>query len=329
MKKGGRVVPLDEAEEVVLVNGIEVFRFCDFKNYTDSFGYEWKNYPRTYSDETLGLALSKSRLELNLGFPLEFLRGMNVLEIGCGAGRFTEQFVKYAKSVVAVDASEAIYVNSAIGAVNATFIQADLMEIPPLSEEIDLVFCRGVLQHTESPHLSLQKLFSYARDGGLVIFDVYKKHPWDWRSFKYFWRPFFGKYVSLQRFNIFITQHVKFLYKLHHFLLRLFGYLGPFKRLLVATPLYLSMNWERQYPQVSVENRYEIFKNEMIDMLYAHYDQPMYPEEVINTTALIGQIPYSYDVDRNHFRYKKTAMERPMKVRITKNGVFEVGSRHS
>ena len=73
--------------EVITVDGDEqkkVFKFCEGENYTKSFSYEWSHYSKTQIDSHLGKNLSKSRLELNLGFPLEFLSGMNVLEIGCG-----------------------------------------------------------------------------------------------------------------------------------------------------------------------------------------------------------------------------------------------------
>jgi hypothetical protein len=50
-------------------NGNTVYRFCEESNYSDPFGYEWEHYSRTYTDSTLGTNLSKSRLELNLGFP--------------------------------------------------------------------------------------------------------------------------------------------------------------------------------------------------------------------------------------------------------------------
>ena len=31
------------------------------------------------------------------------------------------------------------------------------LDLPKLSEKIDLVFCRGVIQHTENPKISLKR----------------------------------------------------------------------------------------------------------------------------------------------------------------------------
>lgn len=319
-----QITPLAPPLETVVVDGVPVLRFCEKGNYTDSFGFEWNKYSRTYVDSTLGKDLSLSRLELNLGFPVEFLKGLNVLEVGCGAGRFTEHLVKHAKSVVAVDFSEAVYVNAALGAPNLTLMQCDLYDIPELSQPIDLVFCRGVLQHTPDPRRAMKRLFDYVRVGGLVIFDVYKKNPHDWRSFKYFWRPFVRKIFTVEEFDRFIRKHGVFLYRLHHGLLKFYNSNRFLTRLISATPLYMPMDWEKQYGNLKFEERVEIFRNELVDMLFAYYDQPQTPREVIENLASIGQKPYSYDTARNHFRYKKSERTAPLDFLITKNGVLEV-----
>ena len=47
--------------------------------------------------------ISEARLELVLGFPLEFLKDKSVIELGCGPGRFSEHFIKYCKDLTIVD----------------------------------------------------------------------------------------------------------------------------------------------------------------------------------------------------------------------------------
>jgi len=304
-------------------SGKRVLDYAGEEKYAESFGYEWEHYSRTYSDQEIGGDLSRKRLELNLGFPLDFLKEKNVLEIGCGAGRFTEHLVKHAKQVIAIDLSRAVFCNSALGAPNLLAIRADLYELPEFSEPIDVVFCRGVIQHTPDPRRSLKRLFDYVRDDGLVIFDVYKKLPNDRWSFKYFWRPFFKRNIPLKSFDRYINRHARFLYTAHHFLLKIHSRIPVWRRLIAKTPLYLSANWETQYPKQTRKEREEVFKNEFVDMLYAEYDQPMTSQEVIDCLAEIGQVPYSYDLGRNHFRYKKRPDRTPLFVRFTKNGIAE------
>jgi SAM-dependent methyltransferase len=321
------IVPSEKPLGIVNVHddpSKKVFVYSKGPNDADSFGYEWTEYPKTYSDAALNSDLSKTRLELNLGFPLSFLKGMNVLEIGCGAGRFTEHLIRHARNVVAVDLSDAVYCNSALGAPNLLAMRADLHDIPSLSETIDLVFCRGVIQHTADPKKSLHRLFDHVRKDGFVIFDVYKKnrgHKW---TTKYFFRPILQKHVPIETFNRFINRRSQKLYDLHHRLLRFWSYFGPLRKYVSRTPFFLTldMNWESQYGNLTREQREEIFKNELVDAMYAKYDQPMSTEEVIEALAEIGQTPYSYDVLRNHFRCRKSDRPEPLAVQITKNGIF-------
>jgi 2-polyprenyl-3-methyl-5-hydroxy-6-metoxy-1,4-benzoquinol methylase len=59
-------------------------------HYTTGFGEQWKTYARTQLDSYTGRPISRDRLERCLGAPVETLKGQRVLEVGAGAGRFTE-----------------------------------------------------------------------------------------------------------------------------------------------------------------------------------------------------------------------------------------------
>jgi len=303
--------------------GGNVLRFVPKSNYADSFGYEWTRYSRTYSDETIGANVSRSRLELVLGFPLDFLEGKTILEVGCGAGRFTEHLVRNAKQVIAADLSEAVHSNAALGALNLLAIQADLYDLPSFSEPIDVIFCRGVIQHTPDPSASIRALFDQVKPGGLIIFDVYRRTGSEWRNFKYFWRKIVQRVTTIENFDSFINRHGSLLYRIHHAVHHLANVWRPLRRMIAKTPLYWHMNYDNQYPQMSVAQRVQVFKNELIDMFFAHYDQPMTAEEVLGTLGSIGQRPYSYDLERNIFRCKKSANMEPLSLGFTKNGIVE------
>jgi 2-polyprenyl-3-methyl-5-hydroxy-6-metoxy-1,4-benzoquinol methylase len=302
--------------------GKEVYVYTDDSNYSDAFGYEWKEYSRTYTDSTLGENVSLARLELNLGFPVEFLRGMTVLELGSGQGRFTEHLAAHAKTVVTVDMSEAIYTNIVLTKDNVIPVRADINALPEFSEKFDLVFCRGVIQHTKDPKETIASLFTQVKEGGLVIFDVYKKDTGFRIHFKYFWRPVVQFFFTEEKFDALLKRHTPLFYKLHHICARIINVHPIVKQTLGRLPLCYNYDWDKQYPQLSQEVRYQLFRNEYIDMLYSGYDQPMSPEEVIHTLASLGQIPYSYDPYRNHFRVKHNPSRSPITVSITKNGVI-------
>jgi len=318
------VTPIDSPKQKIAIDDDPlktVLVYTEGPNYADSFGYQWARFNGNYVDSAIGRNISGSRLELNLGFPLDFLDGMDVLEIGCGNGHFTEHLVKHAAHVTALDYSDAVFHNAALGAPNLTAVRADLLDMPKFSGSFDLVFCRGVIQHTSDPKRSLHALFDHVAPGGLVIFDVYRKNPGYRRTFKYFFRPLLQKHVPLEKFHAFIERHGERLYTQHHRFLRLCRSSRLLQGIANRIPV-LSTDWDKEYPTLSQAQRLEVFKNELIDGLYAHYDQPMTFGDVISALAEIGQRPYSYDGLRNHFRCRKSSSTKPLRIHVTKSGVL-------
>ena len=99
----------DSAEKFPVINGIP--RFVEQNNYADAFGLQWRTFAKTQLDSFNGKNISRERLERCLGFTVENLKGKNVLEVGCGAGRFTELLVKSGTFTHSVDLSAAVEVN--------------------------------------------------------------------------------------------------------------------------------------------------------------------------------------------------------------------------
>src|SRR5687767_11794244 len=117
-------------DQFPVINGIP--RFVPQDNYAQPFGLQWKTFPKIQLDSFNGAKISESRLVRNLGIPLEKLSGKKVLEVGCGAGRFTEILVKYSGELFSVDLSEAVEVNKEnIGELNNYHIaQANVYSLP-------------------------------------------------------------------------------------------------------------------------------------------------------------------------------------------------------
>jgi SAM-dependent methyltransferase len=170
---------------------VEIADFLDPANdhYAQSFGAQWAKYRHVQIDRFNGtLASFRHLADFTHGYP-EVLRDKVILEIGSGAGRFTDYLVDMGRFVITVDPS-AIDHNVALGASNLTAVRADLFDVPVRREKIDVVFCRGVIQHTADPPRAIVRLFDYVKPGGLVLFDVY---PLKWFTpfyTKYWLRPF-------------------------------------------------------------------------------------------------------------------------------------------
>jgi SAM-dependent methyltransferase len=166
-------------------------RFVADEGYAESFGEQWNRWRRVQLDSVTGKPLSKTRLFAGTGWP-ERLDGERVLEVGCGAGRFTEVLLETGAEVWAVDAS------SAVDAARANLgdlpqlhvVQADLFDLPFEPGSFDRVLCFGVLQHTPDPRRAFLTVVDYARPGGWIAADVYRKQPYvDRWSAKSLWRP--------------------------------------------------------------------------------------------------------------------------------------------
>ena len=83
-------------------------RFVPIDQYAESFGLQWNAYRRTQLDSYTGCSYSRLRLERCLGLPLVSLADKTVLEVGAGAGRFSEWLLPHSGGFVALDASTAV-----------------------------------------------------------------------------------------------------------------------------------------------------------------------------------------------------------------------------
>jgi len=150
------------------------------RNYADAFGEQWNLYRMTQLDSYTNTAISKDRLKRCLGDvlwqQLEQLERLEILETGCGAGRFTEVLLGLtAASVTSTDLSSAVEANQANcpQSDRHRIIQADINSLPFLPEQYDLVVCLGVIQHTKDPEQTIADLYNQAKPGGWLIIDHY------------------------------------------------------------------------------------------------------------------------------------------------------------
>ncbi len=150
-------------------------RFVERDNYAAAFGLQWRRFRRTQLDSHTGVPLSQRRLERCLGMTLDELRGKKVLEVGSGAGRFTELLVAHCDSVVSADLSDAVDANleNCMDISPYLLVQADLRKPPFRANTFDVVICLGVIQHTPDPEQTIATLAAELRPGGRLVIDHY------------------------------------------------------------------------------------------------------------------------------------------------------------
>jgi 2-polyprenyl-3-methyl-5-hydroxy-6-metoxy-1,4-benzoquinol methylase len=101
--------------------------------------------------------------------------GNRILEAGCGAGRFTEIMLQEGANVYAVDVSSAVEANhqNCRQYPNYSVCQADIMALPFMREQFDIIVCIGVIQHMPSPENTITRLCSCLKPKGLILIDHY------------------------------------------------------------------------------------------------------------------------------------------------------------
>jgi SAM-dependent methyltransferase len=169
-------------------------RFVPSEDYAVSFGRQWNRYARLQLDSQTGTLFSRQRFYSITEWSPDELAGKLVLDVGCGAGRFSEVVLQDGAEVVAVDLS------SAVDACRRNLgkhpklhcVQASIYGLPFRDLTFDYVYCIGVIQHTPDPRRSVVSIVPKVARGGKVGLWIYELN---WKSFigtaafKYALRP--------------------------------------------------------------------------------------------------------------------------------------------
>jgi SAM-dependent methyltransferase len=150
-------------------------RFVLADNYASSFGLQWNAFRKTQLDSFTGLTISRDRITRISGGSLNIFKDKNVLEAGCGAGRFTEIMLGAEANVWAVDLSDAVEANyeNCHNFPNYSVCQANILSLPFEPGQFDIVVCIGVIQHTPNPEKTIEVLCSHVKRGGVLLIDHY------------------------------------------------------------------------------------------------------------------------------------------------------------
>ena len=183
-------------------------------NYAENFGIQWNEFELTQFDSFTNLPNTENRLKKCTGWNLNKLKNKKVLEIGSGAGRFTQIFLKYGAQIVTSDLSTAIYANSKNNkSKNVIFIRSDFKSLQGFENSFDYVFCYGVAQHTPVPKEIYTYCCKFAKKKGYVSIDHYIKlwYPSPFYFPKYFWRPITTKFSPKRLLSIILFYIPKYI----------------------------------------------------------------------------------------------------------------------
>ncbi|HAS44069.1 MAG TPA: class I SAM-dependent methyltransferase [Microscillaceae bacterium] len=176
------------------------YRFVQDDNYTQNFGFQWNKFTQTQIDRfSEQSSQSKTRFFAVTEWDKEDLTGKNVLEVGSGAGRFSQVVLDHTQAnLYSVDYSNAVEANFKNNGHHPKerfhLFQASIYDLPFAPQTFDKVFCFGVLQHTPDVKKSVENLVKMVKPGGELLVDFYPIRGW-WTKIhaKYMFRPWTKK----------------------------------------------------------------------------------------------------------------------------------------
>jgi len=136
---------------------------------SEAFGDQWNEL-----GESAGVTLADVKLHLPAGWDTSIFQG-DVLDAGCGMGRYTKLISGLNTRAVGLDVSDAVDKAAKLWP-ELPFVQADIAAPPFERETFDVVYSFGVLHHLPDPIRGWQTCFALVKPGGLLLGWMYSQH---------------------------------------------------------------------------------------------------------------------------------------------------------
>ena len=255
------------------------YRVVADENYTENFGYQWNKFVGTQVDKASKLQISKTRFFAETNWDKEDLSGKNILEVGSGAGRFTQIILDHTNAnLYSVDYSNAVEANYKNNGPNERLhlFQASIYEMPFAKAQFDKVLCLGVLQHTPDFEKSVKSLIDMAKPGAEVVVDFYGVNGW-WTKLhaKYMYRRFTKKMSHEKLFRL-IDSNIDWMIKASRFFTKI-GLGNIVNRFIPICDIDGTMPASISYQQMR-----ELCVLDTFDMFSPEYDNPQKIDKVVN-----------------------------------------------
>jgi len=102
----------------------------------------------------------------------EDIRGLVILDAGCGNGLLTEAIASLGATVIGIDYSNSVH---RINRGKAIFVRGDLNRPPFAPNTFDVIFSSGVLHHNADTRAAFDAVAALAKDGGRFYVWLYRK----------------------------------------------------------------------------------------------------------------------------------------------------------
>ena len=136
----------------------------------ESFGWQW-----TWNDNMRSQADLKMRVVERFGISLDDFRGQLALDAGAGGGDQSAYMIDHGADIVSIDLSSAIDVVARKLRMRPNWVgvQGDITALPFASDQFDIVYCEGVIQHTRDSADAVRELCRVAKPAGRILASHY------------------------------------------------------------------------------------------------------------------------------------------------------------
>ena len=246
------------------------------KHYSETFFEEYKKYPKIQLDSFNKLNLNEERFYSNSKWDQKDLKDKNILEIGSGAGKFTEILIKSGCNLITTDSSDAIKINfknnQKLDISRTVFIKTNANEIVFRNSVFDYVVLYGVLQNVDNQQKIIANCISQIKKGGKFTLDVTRASKFNLHLInpKYFWRNITKRVSPKKVFKIINFLVPKYI-KIDTFLKKNFGFFGKIiSKIFFPFPL---INYF--YLPLSDEEKLNMSILDTFGALASTYDKPL------------------------------------------------------
>lgn len=158
----------------------------EFKKKTGKvYGKFWKKFSKEENNNAKNFILERFRNFKS--FNNNFFKNKNIIDVGCGGGRYTNALRQLkAKSVVGVD-----YSNDGIFTAkknynykNISFKKQNVLNLNFRNNSFDIVFSNGVLHHTSDFRKGIKELHRICKPGGYIYLYLYGSGGLYWAARK-------------------------------------------------------------------------------------------------------------------------------------------------
>tara|TARA_R100001143_G_C3345031_1_gene126285 strand:- start:342 stop:1328 length:987 start_codon:yes stop_codon:yes gene_type:complete len=148
-------------------------RFVE-QEHLSSFGLQWNKYEVAHPDEDRATFTAKTGMEL------DELKGLKILDAGCGGGRYCKVAAEAGGIVFGADHTTAVEKAQQLTAhlEHVNLVQADLKHLPFEPESFDFVFSIGVMHHDKETRAVFDAVARMVKPGGKYSVCLYRRNQW-------------------------------------------------------------------------------------------------------------------------------------------------------